>query len=198
MQGKICSKCNEYKNETDYSKSQFNRDYNQCKICIKKYNKVYRKNNSENIKIADKKYRINNKEKYQMYEKIYREKYKKIRNLKEKNRRLNPSYKIRKNCSRSIQQALGRLGSEKGGVSVLKKLPYTIQQLKDHLEKQFDHNMSWENYGSYWHIDHIYPQSKLPYTNMDHFAFQLCWSLDNLRPLEKSANMVKSNKIISS
>lgn len=56
--------------------------------------------------------------------------------------------------------------------------------------------MSWENHGIYWHIDHIYPQSLLPYESMEDDNFKKCWTLDNLRPLEKVANMKKGNKII--
>ena len=38
-------------------------------------------------------------------------------------------------------------------------LPYTFEELKINLEKQFDNKMTWNNYGSYWHLDHIIPQS---------------------------------------
>lgn len=62
-------------------------------------------------------------------------------------------------------------------------------------EKQFDSNMNWSNYGKYWHIDHIYPQSLLPYTSMTDENFKKCWALDNLQPLEKIANIKKGNKI---
>ena len=55
--------------------------------------------------------------------------------------------------------------------------------------------MSWENYGSYWQINHIYPQSKLPYTSMEEENFKICWALSNLRPLEKITNIRKGNKI---
>ena len=32
---------------------------------------------------------------------------------------------------------------------------YTLKDLQLHLEQQFDEYMTWENQGSYWHIDHI-------------------------------------------
>ena len=38
-------------------------------------------------------------------------------------------------------------------------LGYSAQDLKIHLEKQFTSEMSWSNYGSYWHIDHKIPKS---------------------------------------
>lgn len=75
-------------------------------------------------------------------------------------------------------------------------LPYTPEQLVEHLEKQFDDKMTWDNYGTYWHVDHIYPQSKLPFDSLDHINFLTCWALTNLRPLEASANMSKGAKVI--
>lgn len=67
-------------------------------------------------------------------------------------------------------------------------VPYNLQQLKEHLESQFDENMNWDNYGSYWEIDHIIPQNLFNITTVEDKEFQICWSLKNLRPLEKIAN----------
>lgn len=77
-----------------------------------------------------------------------------------------------------------------------KKLGYTIQDLIKHLEKQFDDKMNWDNYGEYWHIDHIFPESIYIYSSYDDFQFKECWSLKNLRPLSKFENILKSDKII--
>ena len=72
---------------------------------------------------------------------------------------------------------------------------YTIDQLQKHLEKQFDENMSWENYGSYWHVDHIVPISAFNFTSPDDVDFRRCWALKNLRPLEAVENMRKHSKL---
>jgi len=45
-------------------------------------------------------------------------------------------------------------------------------------------------------VDHIYPQSLLPYDSYDDPNFQKCWALENLQPLEAIENLKKSNKII--
>jgi len=65
---------------------------------------------------------------------------------------------------------------------------YTVEELKIHLEKQFDKNMSWSNYGSYWEIDHIKPRFLFSYSKPEDNDFKKCWSLDNLRPLQKNIN----------
>lgn len=82
-------------------------------------------------------------------------------------------------------------------------LPYTLGELKEHLEKQFEPWMCWDNWGTVkehknnrtWNIDHIYPQSLLPYESMKDENFTKCWSLDNLRPLDAVENVVKSNHL---
>ena len=69
-------------------------------------------------------------------------------------------------------------------------LGYTPHQLKSHLEAQFEQDMSWENYGELWEIDHIKPVSKFK------LGERLCIvnALENLRPLPKFENNLKSNK----
>lgn len=118
------------------------------------------------------------------------------REYRKKRRAQDPAYRLRINIGSSICCALKRWDGSKGNTSYLEHLPYNMEQLVEHLEKQFDENMSWDNYGEYWHIDHIYPQSLLPYETMDDENFQKCWALDNLQPLEKMENIRKSNKVL--
>ena len=72
---------------------------------------------------------------------------------------------------------------------------YTAQDLKRHLELKFQLNMNWQNYGSYWHIDHIIPKSWFTYQSTDEKEFKLCWALKNLRPLTVIENRKKGNRI---
>ncbi|MCK4821766.1 hypothetical protein KA005_38725, partial [bacterium] len=72
---------------------------------------------------------------------------------------------------------------------------FTIDELVKHLEKQFDANMSWENQGSYWHIDHILPKAIFNFDKPEDEEFNLCWALKNLRPLEAKENLRKAAKI---
>ena len=116
-------------------------------------------------------------------------------NNREKSKRAtDPTYRIRANVARAIRYGLGT--SNKNNTPTFAHLPYTPEQLKEHLQAQFDEHMTWDNYGEYWHIDHVYPHSKLPYDSLEHPNFQKCWALDNLQPLEKIENIKKSNKIL--
>lgn len=107
----------------------------------------------------------------------------------------NPFFAIKSNMSRAIRHHLTKEGGSKFGKTTLDCLPYTIEKLKEHLESQFDDKMSWENYGSYWHIDHKFPQSRLPYDSIEHPNFKKAWSLENLQPLEAIENIKKGDKL---
>lgn len=68
---------------------------------------------------------------------------------------------------------------------------YTKSQLCKHIERQFTNGMTWENFGIYWHLDHIVPLASFKYDRFDHPAFRAAWALTNLRPLEKLKNLKK-------
>ena len=105
----------------------------------------------------------------------------------------NPCWRVRRNVSSRVWAALGNVRKNK---PTFEALGYTLDELVEHLENQFDDKMTWDNYGTYWNVDHIYPQSKLPFDSLDHVNFLTCWALTNLRPLEASANMSKGAKVI--
>jgi len=105
-------------------------------------------------------------------------------------RKADPKLRLRRSISSCVGNVLRRFEKVKSGPT-FEKLPFTKEQLWEHLEKQFDENMTWDNYGSYWHLDHIIPQAALPYDSMEHPNFKKCWDLKNLQPLEASKNSGK-------
>jgi hypothetical protein len=223
IETKICTTCNFEKNITEFEfRNDRNKYKTKCKICVKIKNDEYREKNKDSIneknreyslthkeekKITSQIYYINNKniidENNKIYRKNNRDKINKAERIRSVSKRKNdPIYKLRKNTSRSVNSALKANEGSKRGNSVVKFLPYTIEELKIYLEIQFETWMNWDNYGVYkeggerkWHIDHIIPQSLLPYDSMDHHNFQKSWVLSNLRPLEAAENMAKHNKI---
>lgn len=111
----------------------------------------------------------------------------------ERENRKNPHVKLRRSISSAVSTSLRRFNESKNGLSILDILPYTLGELCQHLESQFDENMSWENYGSYWHLDHIVPQAYFSYESIDDPKLLECWALQNLRPLEKIENLRKNS-----
>jgi hypothetical protein len=112
------------------------------------------------------------------------------RKYKNKRRKEDPIFRVRENISNAIWKALKKGKSNKAGQSILKYLGYTIDDLVKHLESQFDSIITWGNYGNYWHIDHIIPQSDLPFSSMKENNFKICWALNNLRPYPAKQNII--------
>jgi hypothetical protein len=105
---------------------------------------------------------------------------------------LNPTYRV----SRSMSSRINQLIRDKEFTSVIDLLDYSIKELMIHLEKRFRDGMNWDNYGPYWHIDHIKPVSHFKFKSKNDFEFKECWALSNLQPLLKSENLSKGNRYI--
>lgn len=111
-----------------------------------------------------------------------------------------PDLKLRGVVRRAVCEAMKTSGGSKKGRSVLQHLPYTMQELRAHLESLWEPWMSWANYGPWrpdqhtWCIDHVTPQAALPYSDFSDANFLVCWALSNLRPLESVANMSKGSR----
>ena len=102
-----------------------------------------------------------------------------------------PEGKLNKTLKKHMSRCLSKT---KETASQLKySLPYTMKELRVHLERQFLTGMSWDN-RSDWHIDHIIPLSSFKFTSSSDPEFQAAWALSNLRPLWAKENQVKSKK----
>lgn len=101
-----------------------------------------------------------------------------------------PFYRLRSAISAYLYWCLKR---EKYGKRAEEVLGYSIAQLRQHLERQFQPGMTWENYGQ-WHVDHILPVASFSFTSPDDDDFKACWAITNLRPLWAKDNIRKSDK----
>jgi hypothetical protein len=149
----------------------------------------------DKVKARVKKYQADNKETYNKKLSI--------------RRKTNPNIGIRHRISVAIRRQLKNQGSSKNRKSILDYLEYSMEELKNHLEKQFVFWMNWKNRGNYdpktwndndpttwtWQVDHIIPQSDLPYTSMKDENFQKCWALSNLRPLSAKQNILEGSSL---
>ena len=134
----------------------------------RQYQKDYTAENKEHIIAYQKQYKLANAEKIKQYDK---ERYRKN--------------KLNKSMSCWLRTALKENKAERHWEDLV---PYNLEQLKEHLESQFTPEMSWDNQGSYWEIDHIIPQNTFSFETENDLGFKICWSLMNLRPLEKLMN----------
>ena len=67
--------------------------------------------------------------------------------------------------------------------------------LKEWLEAKFESGMTWENYGSAWHVDHIIPCAAFDLTKPR--ELRKCFHYHNLRPCWAEENRRKSDKVLT-
>jgi len=102
----------------------------------------------------------------------------------------NPEAKLAATLRRRILKALD--GEVKSG-STYELLGCTWEHLRCHIEAQFDGKMTWENHGSYWHLDHIIPLDSFDLSDPAQQRRACHWK--NLQPLEAKENIRKRNRL---
>ncbi len=107
--------------------------------------------------------------------------------------RATPWGDITQKVFRAMRGALRKGGNVQSKYAVA--LGYTWAALHAHIEAQFTSDMTWENWGTVWEMDHIIPLSATKYQSLDDPLFRQAWCLDNLRPLPKGENRRKFTKI---
>lgn len=149
--------------------------YKQNKERVLKQNKTYSKNNKNKIKKLNAKWKKNNKTK------IAKSRKKLLDN--------NLNSKLADRLRSRIKNAIKN--NQKSG-SAVSDLGCSIEELKKHLESQFQPGMSWENWTTDgWHIDHIKPLSSFDLTDPEEFK-RAC-NFTNLQPLWAGDNIRKSD-----
>lgn len=98
-------------------------------------------------------------------------------------------YKLRHNLRSRLRKTIH---GSKHGLSPVRHLGCSIEELKKHLESQFDNKMSWDNYGE-WHIDHIKPLADFDLTDESQFI-EAC-HYTNLQPLWAEDNYSKGSDV---
>lgn len=75
-----------------------------------------------------------------------------------------------------------------------KYFDFTIEEARQHLEKNFKEGMSFQNHGKLWHIDHIIPIAAMPFSTIDDDNFKKLWHYTNLDPKYIKDNIVKHSR----
>lgn len=182
---KTCIKCEMVKILDDFTKSKTAKDghRNTCKLCTN----LAKKN--EKYKPKQREYRLKNKEKKIAYMRSYNANPKNKNRVKQWNldnkERINELKRnYRKNVIPHVEawrRLLNRILKQFNQTKVYstqKMLGYSSTELKNHLEKLFTDDMTWNNYGE-WHIDHIRPV--ITFDKNTHPS--IVNALSNLRPM---------------
>jgi 5-methylcytosine-specific restriction endonuclease McrA len=162
------------------------------KIRHKKYSSEHHERINEN---ARKRYKLNPGPQIQAMLKWRRNNPDKYRDTYLKTGR-----KIRSTIEGKLNNMMGRgiwtaIKKKKRGLRWETFVDFSLAQLKKHLEKQFTEGMTWENQGTFWHVDHIIPRSVFKFKSPEDHDFKRCWALKNLRPLSATENLRKHNKL---
>lgn len=173
MPDKTCSKCSTIKSATS-----FRFRTNVCIECEKQDMYQWRKNNPDKFKEHLTKYRSTDK--YKMSKNEYRRQTY-ASNVHEKVSRL---------CRTRIREALKGTSKVTNSFTLI---GCSIEQLKAWLEYNFTNEMTWDNLGTCWHIDHIRPCASFDLAIED--QQKECFNWKNMAPLRKEENLSKGASI---
>lgn len=150
--------------------------------------KIYYEKTKENRLRSTKRWVENNRERSNQIKRAWKERNKVSVSVDaaryNKARRTDPFWQLSKNVSTAIWR---NLKTCKGGKHWELLVTFTKEELILHLQKQFRDEMSWDNYGSVWHLDHIKPIAACE-------SFEEAWALNNLQPLLISENLSKNSR----
>ena len=196
---KKCSKCKIVKDCKHYYGNR-----SECKDCTKAYRQKYYEDNRDLCIDAMRKYEQNNVDKLSEKRKQYygknsdhKKRYEKQYYSKNKDKiikregvyhkaryRSDVSFRLKKLIRDHTRRCMGK----NSGFSKL--LGCSIEELKKHLESQFQPGMTWENHGE-WHIDHIFPLSLAKDCEM----IKKACHYTNLQPLWAKENLSKGSRL---
>ena len=188
--------CKKYREKRKEKQREYDKEYySKNKEKQLKYSKEWREKNIERAREYDKEYYYKNKKKKNDYFKEWRKKNLKYVNTKKReyyhnNIHDNIQFKLSHRLRNRLYFAIRN--NQKVG-SAVDDLGCTIEELKIHLENQFQEGMTWENWKhDGWHIDHIKPLSKFDLT--DPVQFKEAVHYTNLQPLWWNENLKKRDK----
>jgi hypothetical protein len=199
-----CKECLEQERKENKDKiTEYNKKYwQETQEEQKKKNKEWREKNKEHIKEKMTEWLEKNKEHKKKKDKecrgAHREKYREnMRIWRKKNYqdlKTNPDrkeeyikYKLKSNTGRRIREILTQKKSQR----VKEYVGCSFDELKTHLSLKFQKGMTWDNYGSEWHIDHIIPCTAFNF--LDDIEAKACFYYKNLQPLWGPENIKKNN-----
>ena len=210
---KRCCRCGKEKSVESFWKNKCTADGLQawCSDCKRDYNSGYENRyNPEYQRKYQRKYYRENKEKIAEHQKNYAQKNREKRNAWYRKNNSSPAvlewrrrrYKERMDGDANFKIAYllrSRINKVLKGRSKAKAtldlLGCNVEELNQHIEKQFEPGMSWDNHGLHGlHIDHIVPIASFDLSDPE--QQQKCFHYTNLQPLWAEENISKGCKCL--
>ena len=165
---KICSVCNEEKSIDNFYLAKTKGTIRSiCKECNSNKRKTYYQNNREKTNKQVTKYQV-------------------------ERMKTDIDFKLERRLRCRIYQAFKAQSNEKTN-RTWKYIDCSPNYFKKWIIFQLYDNMTLENYGNYWHIDHVKPCSSFDLSKAE--EVNECFSWKNLRPYRSEKNLQKNNKI---
>ena len=195
---KMCDKCTQTKPIDKYRKYHENSYSKTCKKCLNEVDKIKKKNlrRKKAETFLAKCEKCNQEKTLKEFSKLKKFYKKKIclscypEFLKQqktewcrKESKNNINYRLKKSLASRLRTVLIK------NDSTMNYIGCNIQYLREWFEYNFTLEMNWENYGSYWSIDHIIPVCKFDLTVEDEKL--KCWNWSNLMPVTVNFNSSK-------
>jgi hypothetical protein len=204
--GGYCKNCLKEYNNIRNTREQVKAQRRQYRLEHRDENKAYCQSHQRELKEYHHQYYLDHKEYYKEYSLIHRDRYRRQctvhreeinarKREQEAMYRKNPQFRLNSNMSSAMCRSLHGNKANRHWEDLV---GYMLLDLKNHLEKQFLPGMTWDNYGSVWHVDHIIPRSVFMYSSSENPEFKKCWALENLRPMWATVNSHKGDKLDSS
>lgn len=195
---KNCDKCKENKPMDKYRKYCENNYSKTCKKCLNEMDKIRKKirRQKKAESFLAKCEKCNQEKSLKDFSKLKKFYKKKIclscypQFLREQKTewcrnesKTNMNYRLKKSLASRLRTVLVK------NDSTMNYIGCNIQYLREWFEYNFTLEMNWENYGTYWSIDHIIPVCKFDLTVEDEKL--KCWNWSNLMPVTVNFNSSK-------
>jgi hypothetical protein len=195
---KMCDKCMQTKPIDKYRKYQENSYSKTCKKCLNEVDKIRKKNlRKKKAETFLAKCEKCNEEKvlndFAKLKKFYKKKIclscypsflTEQKNEWCKNQHnTNINYRLKKSLAARLRNVLFKTDT------TMNYIGCNIQYLREWFEYNFTPEMNWNNYGSFWSIDHIIPVRKFDLT-IENEKLK-CWNWSNLMPVTIQYNSTK-------
>lgn len=198
VESKTCRSCDEMKPLTEYGKDSKTNDglKSYCKICRNEKNKIFRSAPENKERRIKQRKEYNSRPDIIQRRKEYNsnpDRKARVREWANSRRKENSDIQLVSNLRTRVRDAVVRQRTKKSA-KTLELIGCSVRHLRKRLEKMFDENMNWDNYGlKGWVIDHIIPCASFDLTDPE--QQRRCFHYTNLQPLWWWDNLEKSAKL---